>query len=233
MTLKILILCFICILLVLYVLTLKKENFTSNKKMLKFIHITKTGGTSIENIGLKHGIKWGRFDTEMLKHFDKKESLSIWHYPFTLLDKKYKQKYDWFLVVRNPYDRVLSEYYCPWNRKGEYVKHTTNKKEFNDIIYSKIIEKLSGFKRVSFEPHYRYIDKSVKIHVLKFENLKNDFDSLMKKYNLDIKLDLHTNKGNNKLFSIADFSPKLVKLINRVYDKDFKLFGYKKLYTTY
>ena len=41
-------------------------------------------------------------------------------------------------------------------------------------------------------------------------------------------MDLHTNKVHKKLFTIDDLSPKLVKLINRVYDKDFKQFGYKK-----
>ena len=25
-----------------------------------------------------------------------------------------RQGYDWFMVVRNPVERVVSEYYCPW-----------------------------------------------------------------------------------------------------------------------
>ena len=33
-------------------------------KPLKFIHITKTAGTTIENLGLKKNIKWGRFHKE-------------------------------------------------------------------------------------------------------------------------------------------------------------------------
>ena len=32
-----------------------------------------------------------------------------------------------------------------------------------------------------------------------------------------------------KKFSIESFSPELIKLINRIYDKDFKLFGYNKI----
>lgn len=206
------------------------ELFTNKNKELKFIHITKTGGTSIEDNGLKHGIKWGRFDSQTNNNYDNSKKFlgSIWHYPFTLLDKKYKQKYDWFVVVRNPYDRVLSEFYCPWNRKSSYIKNTTNKKEFNDIIYSKIKEKENGFNTVSFEPQFKYVDNSVKVNILKLENLKHDFDLLMKNYNMNVKLDLHTNKGNKKYFNVNDFSPDVINLINKFYDKDFKLFGYKK-----
>ena len=33
-------------------------------KQLKFIHITKCAGTSIEDIGIENNILWGRFHTE-------------------------------------------------------------------------------------------------------------------------------------------------------------------------
>ena len=187
-------------------------------KQLKFIHITKTAGTSIEDLGLKHHIKWGRFDKESFEMYDK-DSLKIgnpWHIPFIFLDKEYKQKFDWFIVVRNPYDRVLSEYYCKWNNKDKYFIKTQDKTEFNKMIIEKIKRKVVPFTdtRPTLEPQHNYIDKCTKIHILKFENLKVDFDNLMKKYKLNIELDLHNNKSLGKYFIVNDFSIELIKLIN-------------------
>ena len=69
-------------------------------KPLKFIHITKCAGTSIEDIGKKNDICWGRYHKEY----------NWWHEPFINLKKSLKKKYDWFVVVRNPYTRILSEF---------------------------------------------------------------------------------------------------------------------------
>ena len=55
-------------------------------KELKFIHITKTGGTYIEDIGIKNGKKWGRFDKEYNIGFTGSD---VWHTKFTLLSKSF------------------------------------------------------------------------------------------------------------------------------------------------
>ena len=76
----------------------------------------------------------------------------------------------------------------------------------------------------------KYIDKCTTIHVLKYENLQEEFDQLMKKYNLDMQLDRHDNKSRlKKSFTKESLSPKVVKIINEVYSKDFELFGYDKI----
>jgi hypothetical protein len=211
--------------IVLVLLYLLNSNFKiNNKKKLKFIHITKTAGTTIEDIGKKHGLKWGRFDK---KQIYKKNTVSaaFWHKPFTELDDSYKRKYDWFVVVRNPYTRILSEYYCNFagfsNKKLSYEQ--INKRLINNI---KNIDNNDGH----YIQQYRYVDNSVKIHIVKFENIEEEFNSLMKEYNLDIVLDKHNNAGKKqKHFNIKDFSEELIDTINTVYDKDFKLFGYKKM----
>jgi len=47
-----------------------------------------------------------------------------------------------------------------------------------------------------------------------------------KKYNIDIEYKTIVKK--EKKFSIKDIDFNNIDLINKVYDKDFKLFGYKK-----
>ena len=78
-------------------------------KELKFIHITKCAGTTIENIGKKNNILWGRFHKEYGWH----------HEIFPNKIPKLKLKYDWFVVVRNPYERLISEFYCKWGGVGK------------------------------------------------------------------------------------------------------------------
>lgn len=80
-------------------------------KKLKFIHCTKCAGTYIEDLGIKYNLKWGRFHKEYGWHHEKFKQLSY----------NLKNKYDWFMIVRNPYDRILSEYYCKWAGIGKKI----------------------------------------------------------------------------------------------------------------
>ena len=64
---------------------------------------------------------------------------SPWHTPPKLLKKYVKNDQypyndaDLFVVIRNPYSRVLSEYYCPWlGFQPKYRKNTKHEKDPND-----------------------------------------------------------------------------------------------------
>jgi hypothetical protein len=120
---------------------------------LEFVHVTKTGGSAIEHAAAAVGITWGSC------HYMKVEEVgcsspdlpyeapdyqsyaltSPWHTPPKLL-KMYveESKYpyndaDLFTVIRNPYSRVLSEYYCPWNGfQPKYRRGTVYEKDPND-----------------------------------------------------------------------------------------------------
>ena len=210
----IVILIFLIIIVALKIKYQFNENF-SNKE-LKFIHITKNAGTFIEDIAKRKNILFGRFHGEY----------GYWHHFFPNVDENIKNKYDWFMVVRNPYDRIISEYYCNWNGVGDTIH---NKKEFNKYI----IDKINNRSTVGdhYSEQYKYLDDNHKIHIIKYENLNNELYSLFKQYNLDI--DLSNEKINkpkkDKKFTPKDFDENVISLINNVYHNDFEKFGYTKM----
>jgi len=103
-------------------------------KRLEFVHITKTGGSAIEKAGAMNGHIWGACHYMELEEvgctkpdlpyispkYQSYVLTSPWHTPPKLLrqyvraDQYPYDDADLFVVVRNPYDRILSEFYCPW-----------------------------------------------------------------------------------------------------------------------
>lgn len=84
----------------------------SSQKPLKFCHITKTAGTSIEEAAREKGILWGKHDEWYLEQFG--------HYHAPISNKPQhelaalKSRYAFFAIVRDPVDRCLSEFFCRW-----------------------------------------------------------------------------------------------------------------------
>lgn len=185
-------------------------------KQLKFSHITKTAGTTIEDEAKECNILWGRHHKEY----------GQWHEilpnkPLTLVEK-----YDWFTVVRNPYTRIISEFHCKCSEGNQHTKKVRDKftrEEFNNYLIGKIIHHpKSGYH---YTPQYYYTDNNIPISVLKFENLNSEFNMLMKKYKLPVVINSHKN-ANPKIFNITDMNQKLCDLIKKTYEKDFEYFNY-------
>ena len=74
---------------------------------------------------------------------------------------------------------------------------------------------------------YNSFGKQIIKHILEFENLREDFNKLMKQYDLNILLNKHVN-SNKKVYSVDDLTNETKKLIQQVYHYDFVKFGYKK-----
>lgn len=193
----------------------------TNKKSLKFIHISKNAGTSIEKSGLLKKHLWGMYHKEY----------GYWHQYFPLKKLHVKLNYNWFMIVRNPYDRILSEYYCEWGGIGK-----TNIKHTKDQMNTYLIEKIK--KRNPYGDHYteqhKYIEYSpnIIIFIIRFEYLDIEFHKLMDFYNIQnielIKTNSSKEKNKTLSFTTFDFSNELITLINNVYYKDFELFNYTK-----
>lgn len=173
-----------------------------------FIHIPKTGGTSVKN---------------------SLNIISNGHNSWNCYNLK---KYYTFSIVRNPWDRVVSNYkFCKMNENMYYYKNSPFGRYNIDyeILKNKNFEKTlrllewNFLKHIGWKSQNYFIcdeNKNIKIDkIYKFENLnelENDFN---------IKLD-HLNKsykGNYKNY----FNKKLIDKVFKIYKDDIKLFNYE------
>jgi hypothetical protein len=198
----------------------------TNKKCI-FIHIPKTAGTSIEQFLRDNGKNELLFDRFVLNR-------SLQH--LTALELKRKlgnvfNSYYKFSIVRNPYDRLLSEYYwTPIPNVG--YKYGKTKSEF--LVYVKNILKNQLYFQNNYNDHfipqYMFLSnrkgKLLIDNLFKYEDLDFVKSYLKKKLNIEREFP-HLNKtGEEKAKDYwSDFEKE--KIYN-LYKNDFILFGYDK-----
>jgi hypothetical protein len=197
-----------------------------NKKCI-YIHIPKTAGTSVEQFlrengknGLQyHGVRNGR---------------SMHH--FTAFDLKYEipltfQNYYKFTFVRNPYDRLLSEYY--WTPiPGVGYKSGQTKADFITYV-SRVVNKRLFFDNIfndHFIPQYLFIYNGKKFiidDIFKYEDLNKTVDILKEKLNINTNFPC-LNKSINSTIIKTGWNENQKERIYKIYKNDFILFNYPK-----
>ena len=262
----------------------RSSRYLSEKTVpLEFVHISHTGGVEIETLAANQAnLNWGACHWRTIEEENcmdpdqawytspdvntKNYALhNIWHTPpkdlMSVIEPKqnpYTDK-DLFTIVRNPYAKIISEFYCPWNGYGKSDKNeaaTLNAwvmdklKAFSDqsVEYKKFLKDhsqqrngtilASGNVSKVYEKHftsqfeYVYGNEGERIiqNVLHFEDIKSEFKSLMKKYDLTIKLPLQIQESSGKL-SHLDLYPETIAQINEIFRPDFEAFGYEMVET--
>jgi len=208
------------------------------KYNLLFLHIPKTGGTSIENFfnvrsnskeeSNKNLWDYGHFyDLYSSNYIPTKwdrDNISFLPQQWTPKYLKEYLKEDYnnyfkFLFVRNPYTKLISEFYSnPFNS-------TNRMEEFNEWLPFF----LKSINHVHKIPQSEYLDSSINF-IGRYENFQNDFSSLILNLglNIDSTLPKHNVSHNfNKESLIPLISKSNLDLINTVYEKDFINFGYE------
>lgn len=198
---------------------------------LNFSHITKTAGSSIEDCAFENQIQWGRNNFDFWKMIANESNIDVidpWHIPISFCKNKsikteILSKYIFFTVVRNPYERCISEYFCVWNIDKQNM-------DINSYIYKKLkyIQNMEIKYNAHFIPQHFYVYENKNQytnHVIYYENIKKSFDNLMKKYNLNIQLNKKINVSK-KTFDIKNLTKETIDLIQKTYESDFVKFGY-------
>lgn len=177
---------------------------------------------------------------------------SLWHIPlryFKEEDRPYKDdnttQTAFFTVVRNPYTRAVSEFYCPWS--GHAGAAAT--KEVLNSWLQRQIEITRSSPRQTLYPQHKYIwddqadhgetmaiseaassRRQLVQHIVRMESIHQDFASLMKDYNLNVSLPkLKKNAATGSKLTVRDLSNASIALINEYYKLDFELLGYNMM----
>lgn len=239
---------------------------------LEFVHIPKTGGTVIESEAARHNITWaichfaypqaavrismneticpeGSLKYPWPKQ-EKYHQCPWWHVPPQYLELQGANPYDGanlFAVVRNVYDRIISEYYY----MGTYLTENTAD-ELNDVAefnawLDDLLRRVAQMRRGDIGrnrtgnaayfinaghwiPQYHYIfehRRQLVKHVLRFENLAEDFHALMDVYNLPLRLPKkQVRKSHEKKLGVFNMTLKNLELIEMIYEDDFLEWGY-------
>eukprot|EP00931_Biecheleriopsis_adriatica_P080091 TRINITY_DN5344_c0_g1_i2.p1 TRINITY_DN5344_c0_g1~~TRINITY_DN5344_c0_g1_i2.p1 ORF type:complete len:276 (-),score=36.06 TRINITY_DN5344_c0_g1_i2:276-1103(-) len=218
-------------------------------RCLNFLHIPKTGGTSIEHVW--HGtMAWGRSAFHMMDCVSPHEGIHeilqsqkrcnlpdgerclVWHTPPAMDSKlsKYYEECDTFCVVRHPVERLLSEYL--W--AGGRVNGACNIADFRRFVETSFESlRTSPYKGgCHFVPQVDYVfgpnahpetAGQYCQHVLKQENLTSEFNELMRHYDLPLQLREHEKARSECALEIPD---DLWDAITAHYAADMAAFGY-------
>ena len=194
-----------------------------HKNKFIFIHIPRTGGTSIEKT--LHNRDWWSVHPPS-KHLTVHIAKKIY--------AKYWKDYFKFTFVRNPWDRMVSmlkyhqiyKVYANTNKKIVLSRYFN---QFEKIEYDTRFFNLSQFNDFTKEENtvYQNIIGQEMDFIGKFENLQEDFNNLCDILNIKNTKLMHIEKSKNRMKYQEYYSENERDIIAEKYQKDIKKFNYK------
>lgn len=174
-----------------------------------FIHITRTGGTSIQSSGIAAGTQYNGMKPQTLGAFkmDNRSSYNVSdkfanrvqkHIPYPYLSRAFVTRFDrMFTIVRNPWARAVSQYkFGPC--MDDFIKGTWYYQK--PISWEEFLDRMDSFRMTPAYFHNHAYDQwgrqmdwlssgLNRIDVLRYENLQEDLNNYFNK-----KVDLpHVN----------------------------------------
>jgi hypothetical protein len=197
---------------------------------LLFIHIPKTGGTSIEkyfsekyNIPLNRDSLWST-----LRRGVTPNHLAFQHQPYSMLLKHqdffkvhFTDNLKILAVVRNPYERIISDLF-----HFKFIDKNSSREEVTNAIKKYFVSDLIMLDNHKTPQHEFVTDEKGElikgIQILKTESLNSDM------YDLGYNDFNHFDQVNKTPVNYYCYlNAESIQSINYYYEKDFLLFGYK------
>jgi chondroitin 4-sulfotransferase 11 len=200
----------------------------NHEKRIVFIHIPKTGGTTIEyHLDLlkpKNGYGLNQ-NNHACQHF-------LYYEYYNILGPKKYNKYFKFSIVRNPIDRIVSEYY--WTPLDLGHK---NGKTFEEFLKNvELIIKNKSFYITEYHDHFIpqsnfILDKNNRLmvdKVYRFEKMNEIEKYIIKLGKKNKKKIKRMQKNKNKEYIFKRYKPnkKQIQKIYELYKRDFINFNY-------
>jgi len=179
-----------------------------HKHKLIFIHIARTGGTSIEQALVEKD--WGEVDIDT-KHLKASQAKDLY--------SKFWKEYTTFTVVRNPFDRFVSMYETGWWGKGL------------DVSFKAWLQQLEPHPNEKYKSLFQaeIIDEELD-YELRYETLQEDFERMLTEKKIDLGHDpkkLPRVSQTKRRPYQCYYTPALQRGIKTVFSADFKRWRYK------
>ena len=196
----------------------------SFQKQFLFVHIPKTAGNSIQSIlqdysedeivalrSEQDGIE--RFGVRNPNYKIKKHS-TLAEYRDALGEERFRSLYK-FACVRNPWDRMVSYYFTPTQSVGEL-----DRKEFRKVISKALsVADYLRLDRGEDDP-FSNVD-----HVMRFENLADDFQSVCATLGIPT-VDLPQYNRSSREHYSKYYDDNLREFVSKRFALEIERFGY-------
>lgn len=222
---------------------------------LEFIHIPKTGGTAAEVVAASHNVSWGACHwlpaveaangkcprRDKREHFHHPDWLfSSWHVPIQYYNTpQHPNLFQWyrnaslFAIVRNPYDRMVSEWNYARIPKDMDRNNATAMNEYLSLAISSLQSDYKWWKRgdhwvrqVEFVSNVQKHGGPEHVYILHFEALADEFACLMQTFDMIWTWPTHKSNPAHGRLTVANLTERTKSLIASHYAADFEQFGY-------